>query len=158
MSDISTSMDFRHSINVRFPNNSDVRHFFQNVSENQTFGFSFQTRKCVWNPNSQKFGFQASSNFRSSDFRHLLLYLFFMAKNATILCERAEYKKMLWLVQHSSIQNKINISITTLRTWIWIKMLCWYPCRMHLLPFIIQISTFSTIYKELHWLDQKKVK
>ena len=53
--------------------------FFSNVSENLTLGtnfrhmskiwqnFGIQTHRGVWNPNSQKFGFQKSLVFKSSD-------------------------------------------------------------------------------------------
>ena len=50
------------------------------MSENRTL--SFYTHKDVWNPNIKKFRFQTISDFRSSDFKHLLYHKKIVLKNS----------------------------------------------------------------------------
>ena len=122
MSEIWTSMVFRHSISVQFPNISNFRHclkskfkvclsdtFFQNVSEIWAFKFGFQSiLSNVWDPNPQ-LGFQTRHigvskiwtykrvDFSSSDFRHLLFFDFEVKNDPKNINYWSKSKKLLIL-------------------------------------------------------------
>ena len=84
VSEIQTSMDFRHSITVRFPNSSDFRHFCE-MSEIWTQSSVFRTHNTVEcrNPNiriSAKADCFRIRTWSSSDFGHLVLSFFVWTK------------------------------------------------------------------------------